>query len=105
LFSSLRNGLFGVPGAEASSPRSRLFHLRFALLILEQPVEDVIKVYVSITPVMPIWIVAIGVIAIGVIAIGVIAIRLVAIRVVDVRIRINVLPLNPLRVGWNGARH
>jgi hypothetical protein len=120
----LWNGSFRVRGVEASSPHSRLFHLRFASLNLEQPVKGSPNVMPPMIPVvMPVvtpvvtlvWIVAIGVragwvVAILIIATRVVAIRLIAIRLIDIRvvaiwIGINISHLIPLRVGWNGIRH
>jgi hypothetical protein len=116
----LRNESFRVQGAEASSPHSRLFHLRFASWSLEQPIKGspnmmsrMPVVMPVVTPVMTlIWIVAIGVsavrvvtiriIATRVVSIRLIAIRLIAIRLIAIWIGINISHLIPLRVGWNG---
>jgi hypothetical protein len=63
-----------------------------------------------VMPVIFVWIIAIRIIATRIIATRIIAtwivaIGVIAIWVVDIRVRIHVLPLIPLRVGWNGAPH
>jgi len=111
-----RSGLFGIRERRRQTLKPPLPTVSSALRlpVLEQPVKGPIKVMPSLIPVvMPVifvWIVAILVVATRIVttrivATRIIAIGVIAIGVVDIRVGIHVLPLIPLRVGWNGAPH